>query len=59
VGEEAVEVSRGMAKDQGTAWVARLDRDTKAAEQGRVELVVDTDRLHFFDPEGGDAIYGD
>jgi multiple sugar transport system ATP-binding protein len=59
VGEEAVEVSRGMAKDQGTAWVARLDRDTKAAEQGRVELVVDTDRLHFFDPESGDAIYGD
>jgi multiple sugar transport system ATP-binding protein len=59
VGEEAVEVSRAKAKDQGTAWVARLDRDTKAAEQGRVELVVDTDRLHFFDPEGGDAIYGD
>jgi multiple sugar transport system ATP-binding protein len=59
VGEEAVEVSRAKAKDQGTAWVARLDRDTKAAEQGRVELVVDTDRLHFFDPESGDAIYGD
>ncbi len=59
VGEEAVEVSRGMAMDQGTSWVARLDRDTKAAEQGRVELLVDTDRLHFFDPESGDAIYGE
>ncbi len=59
VGEEAVELSRGMAMDQGTSWVARLDRDTKAAEQGRVELLVDTDRLHFFDPESGDAIYGE
>ena len=59
VGEEAVEVSRGMAMDQGTSWVARLDRDTKAAEQGWVELLVDTDRLHFFDPESGDAIYGE
>jgi len=59
VGKEAVEVSRGMAKDQGTAWVARLDRDTKAEEQGHVELIVDTDRLHFFDPESGDAIYRD
>jgi multiple sugar transport system ATP-binding protein len=59
VGEEAVELSRGMSMDQGTSWVARLDRDTQAAEQGRVELLVDTDRLHFFDPESGDAIYGD
>ena len=59
VGEEAVELSRGMAMDQGTSWVARLDRDTKAAEQGWVELLVDTDRLHFFDPESGDAIYGE
>jgi multiple sugar transport system ATP-binding protein len=50
VGEEAAEV-------KGSAWVARLDRDTKAQEQGKVELAVDTNRLHFFDPETGDAIY--
>jgi multiple sugar transport system ATP-binding protein len=50
VGEDAAEV-------KGNAWVARLDRDTAAAEQGRIELAVDTNRLHFFDPETGDAIY--
>ena len=50
VGEDAVEVKR-------STWVARVDRDTAAAEQGRVELAVDTNRLHFFDPETGDAIY--
>jgi multiple sugar transport system ATP-binding protein len=50
VGEEAAEV-------KGNAWVARLDRDTKASERHRIELAVDTNRLHFFDPETGDAIY--
>jgi multiple sugar transport system ATP-binding protein len=55
VGEEAAEV----AEVKGNVWVARLDRDTKAQERNRLELVVDTGRLHFFDPETGDAIYGD
>jgi multiple sugar transport system ATP-binding protein len=50
VGEDAAEV-------KGSAWVARLDRDTAASEGARVELAVDTNRLHFFDPETGDAIY--
>jgi multiple sugar transport system ATP-binding protein len=50
VGEDAAEV-------KGSAWVARLDRDTEAVEKERVELAVDTNRLHFFDPETGDAIY--
>ena len=50
VGEDAAEV-------KGGAWVARLDRDTPAAEQERIELAVDTNRLHFFDPETGEAIY--
>jgi multiple sugar transport system ATP-binding protein len=55
VGEEAIEVAEG----KGNVWVARVDRDTKAQEGGNIELVVDTTRLHFFDPETGDAIYGD
>jgi multiple sugar transport system ATP-binding protein len=50
VGEDAAEV-------KGSAWVARVDRDTKAAEEERIELTVDTNRLHFFDPATGDAIY--
>jgi multiple sugar transport system ATP-binding protein len=50
VGEDAAEV-------KGSAWVARLDRDTAASEGERIELAIDTDRLHFFDPESGDAIY--
>ncbi len=53
VGEEAVE----LAEVKGNVWVARVDRDTKAQERGKVELVVDTSRLHFFDPESGEAIY--
>jgi multiple sugar transport system ATP-binding protein len=53
VGEEAAEV----AEVKGNVWVARVDRDTNAQEEGEVELVVDTTRLHFFNPETGDAIY--
>jgi multiple sugar transport system ATP-binding protein len=53
VGEEAAEV----ADVKGNVWVARLDRDTQASEGGKVDLLVDTGRLHFFDPETGDAIY--
>jgi multiple sugar transport system ATP-binding protein len=50
VGEDAAEV-------KSSAWVARLDRDTRAAEGEHIELAIDNDRLHFFDPETGDAIY--
>ena len=53
VGEDAAQVADVL----GNVWVARLDRDTKAREQDKVELLVDTGRLHFFDPETGDAIY--
>ena len=49
--------SWSAAEVKGSAWVARLDRDTAAKEKVRVELAIDTNRLHFFDPETGDAIY--
>jgi ABC-type sugar transport system ATPase subunit len=50
VGDDAAEL-------KGSTWVARLNRDTSAAEQERIEFVIDTNRLHFFDPETADAIY--
>jgi multiple sugar transport system ATP-binding protein len=53
VGQEAAEV----ADVKGNVWVARLDRDTKAQEEQGVDLLVDTARLHFFDPDTGNAIY--
>jgi multiple sugar transport system ATP-binding protein len=56
VGEDAAEVAR-TAQRKGSVWVARVDRDTRAEEQKPVELAVDTSRLHFFDPDTGDAIY--
>ena len=50
VGEDAADV-------KGSTWVARVDRDTQASEEHEIKLAVDTNRLHFFDPETGDAIY--
>ena len=38
--------------------VARLNPRTLATKGERIELVVDTHRLHFFDPETGAGIYG-
>ncbi len=53
VGEDAAAVADVL----GNVWIARLDRDTNAREQEKVDLLVDIGRLHFFDPATGDAIY--
>jgi multiple sugar transport system ATP-binding protein len=59
VSDEAVQAAVGedAAEVKANTWVARLDRDTAAAERKGIELAVDTSRLHFFDPVSGDAIY--
>jgi multiple sugar transport system ATP-binding protein len=57
VGTDAVEVAQVEAGQKGNVWIARLDRDTRAAEGKQIELAVDTARLHFFDPETGEGIY--
>jgi multiple sugar transport system ATP-binding protein len=51
---EAVE----KAGDQGE-WIflARLNPRTQAQQGKEIELVVDTSRLHFFDPEEGQGVY--
>jgi multiple sugar transport system ATP-binding protein len=38
-------------------FVARVDRETRAREGERIELAVDTRRLHFFDLETSQAVY--
>jgi multiple sugar transport system ATP-binding protein len=59
VGEDAIEAMEAHAREKGTLFVARLGRETRAREQEQVELLVDTRRLHFFDPATGAGIYTD
>ena len=58
------EDTKELARDMGvhetqerqaktTTFVARLDPRTRAQERESIELVVDTARLHFFDPQTG------
>jgi len=42
---------------RGVPFIARLERATRAREGERIDLVVDTRRLHFFDPETGAGVY--
>jgi multiple sugar transport system ATP-binding protein len=57
VGAEVLEAVE-KAGDQGE-WIflARLNPRTQAQQGKEIELVVDTSRLHFFDPEEGQGIY--
>jgi multiple sugar transport system ATP-binding protein len=57
VGADAVEATAQQSARLGSLFVARLDRGTRAREGDRIELVVDPDRLHFFDTETGEGIY--
>ena len=57
VGTEAVEATAEQARRQGSLFVARLGRGTRAREGDRIDLLATSDRLHFFDPETGRGIY--
>ncbi len=54
--EEAVKAIEQQAERGGHAFVARVDRESRAREGEPIQLVVDTRRLHFFDSETGAAI---
>jgi multiple sugar transport system ATP-binding protein len=54
VGADTVEAKQTQ---KGNVFVARLDRESHAAEGKPIELAVDTNRLHFFEIATGDAIY--
>jgi multiple sugar transport system ATP-binding protein len=47
------------AERRVSTFVARLDPRTRARKRGSIELVVDTERLYFFDPTTGLSIDGD
>jgi multiple sugar transport system ATP-binding protein len=57
VGAEAIEATEALAQKEGTPFIARVDRETRAREGSKVELAVATQHLHFFDPETGAGIY--
>jgi multiple sugar transport system ATP-binding protein len=58
VGQEALELVQQQAAGGTTTILARLNPRSTIAKGEPIELVVDTDRLHFFDPADGSGIYG-
>jgi multiple sugar transport system ATP-binding protein len=49
-------VAAEQARGSGVRFVARVDRSTRAREREQLELALDVERLHFFDPETGLAV---
>jgi multiple sugar transport system ATP-binding protein len=57
IGEEAIEATEQQTKGKGSLFVARVGRQSTAREGERIELLVTTNHLHFFDPATGRGIY--
>jgi multiple sugar transport system ATP-binding protein len=57
VGAEVAEAVERGAQSGEWIFLARLNPRTEAQQGKPIELVVDTHRLHFFDPETGRGIY--
>ncbi len=58
VGTEVLESVERTAERGEANVIARLNPRTRVQKGDRIELVVDTGRLHFFDPDDGAGIYG-
>ena len=59
VGLEALDRVKAQAEGGSSSVLARLNPRTHATKGDRIDLVVDTHRLHFFDADDGSGIYGD
>ena len=57
IGEEAIEATKTQTKGKGSLFVARVGRESRAREGEQLDLLVNTSRLHFFDPDTGHGIY--
>jgi multiple sugar transport system ATP-binding protein len=57
VGQEALEAVEQTAREGQTTFLARLNPRTEAKNGEPIELVIDVERLHFFDPDSGLGIY--
>ncbi|HYZ11218.1 MAG TPA: sn-glycerol-3-phosphate ABC transporter ATP-binding protein UgpC [Actinomycetota bacterium] len=58
IGQEILQTTEASAASGTSIFLARLSPSTKAREGDPIELVVDINRLHFFDPQTGQGIYG-
>jgi multiple sugar transport system ATP-binding protein len=59
VGQEALDRVQHEAAEGESTVVARLNPRTRVSQGEPIECVVDTSRMHFFDPADGSGIYGD
>ena len=57
VGKEVLEKVEKTAERGEASVIARLNPRTHVQKGDRIELVVDTVRLHFFDPDDGSGVY--
>jgi multiple sugar transport system ATP-binding protein len=57
IGDEAIEATEPQTKGKVSLFVARVGRESRAREGEQLELLVNTSRLHFFDPDTGHGIY--
>jgi multiple sugar transport system ATP-binding protein len=58
VGQEALQAAEQLSAAGESTHLARLNPRTEAREGSDIELAVDVHRLHFFDPDTGQGIYG-